>query len=126
MLDGKCLSVLAKNCLTLKNETTCATCVFGFELTKDDQGITNCTEIKKPIIQNCLVVSDTKPFSCTKCFEHHYFDLEKCVPIEASKKIDQCDQYENATTCKVCQKYYILSQDKTLCVLEKNRNCQIF
>lgn len=74
MIETKCVSILAKNCLTLKNEKTCATCEFGFELVTDEVGIVSCQKIVKPVIQNCEIVSDTKPYSCLQCFEHHYFD----------------------------------------------------
>lgn len=124
--DGQCVSILALNCLTLKNEKECESCNFGFELLRDAVDVVSCVKVQKPVIQNCIVVSDTKPFSCLLCFEHHYFDQEKCVPIDPTKKVEYCEKYENQVTCKQCQKYYILSQDKQSCILEKNRNCDYF
>ena len=50
MLEGKCLSVLAKNCKTIKNTKECKDCSFGFELIKDEKNLVNCVEIAKPLI----------------------------------------------------------------------------
>lgn len=110
----------------MKNQKECETCSFGFELVRDESGVLSCIEIEKPVIQNCITVSDTKPFSCLLCLEHHYFDGEKCVSIDPTKKVEYCEVYENQVSCKRCQKYHILSQDKQICLLEKNRNCDRF
>ena len=122
-IKGRCVTPYAQNCLTYASLTECKTCPSDHGLKKEET-LLNCVPKN---ISNCVKSEDVEPFNCLVC-ETDYYPLEgACTSVTTT--IDNCVEYDSATTCAKCGNRTALSIDKQSCdnspdvVVQVDPNC---
>lgn len=109
-VKGKCVVGYAQNCSTFASLTECKTCSAGFGL-KRENTLLNCVSKN---VQNCSVSEDIEPFNCLICSGEFYPLNGVCTVIAA--KIENCVEYDSASTCTKCANRTALSVDRLSCI----------
>ena len=111
LIDGKCSLVKAKECVTYAGVYKCATCKDSYGLSVEKDGKIDCIKVIKT---NCIAFDKNDPYPCLKCKKGYYILEGDCKNV--SEQIPDCEEYEDATSCKRCSSVTALSINKTECI----------
>lgn len=110
LVENECILVLADNCATLKDRSTCETCIENHYLniatgSCEDSNIVGCKD----------AVSGPVGSLCNVCKPGYLLNEAKTECNPPDTLIDNCFDYESQTKCSECQNGYYLLHNKTGC-----------
>lgn len=111
LIDGKCSLVKAKECITYADVYKCATCKTGYALSPEKEGKIDCIKLIK---SNCITFDINDPYPCLQCKKGYYILEGDCKSV--SEQIQDCEEYEDASSCKRCSSLTALSVNKVECL----------
>ncbi len=77
-------------------------------------------------LTNCMTLNLNG--DCGMCASNYYLDVstKKCVAVETSKQVANCQYYANGQACVRCVKGYFIKDGKCVAVVKTVDNCEIY
>ena len=122
-----CETITALNCLTLKDESSCATCSNMFYLNPNLQS--NPRHCLTLSINNCLTNNVEK---CSLCKNNFKLAANSLSCESVTKTVPNCVAYDSNENCTRCVSPFILNRSLNICIMEESLdslldpNCNAF
>jgi len=120
LVMGLTIQQCDKGCLKCNTKNECVFCD-----TTNNYYLSG-TKCLTSTLTNCLILNLNG--DCGQCASNYYLDAstKKCVAVETSKQVANCQYYGTAQACIRCVKGYFIKDGKCVAVVKTIDNCEVY